>query len=815
MLDINQARSLIAALTGSPVSPVTFQAFYDPKNQLTPSGVHPETWTSTLDQSVDFIDFKQSQKCGIYICVNGTDGIGRETSNITELRTMLVDFDGMVEPQWSLPPHIVQKRDETHGHAFWLIEVDPLLTQEEWTILQKQMSMFYDSDGQVIDPARVIRLPGTQHWKDVNHPTSYRITTNNSLTGHRYTFDEVRDAHMLDAEKDSILHQWISARESLQEGAGYDNDPTDIKRFVSFVTNAAHPAVLGSGSHELFRVACYGHDHGVDLQHTIDILWEHYNPRCCPPWEDAERDHFESVIARAYKYPSSAAGCKSTRSQFTALPPLQEPSTGWDKMHETFHREVRIDVTDKSMAPVSTVMLSGEVDRGYRISSTEAVSLGMTLTAKSSHYDFALVFDGLKHDGVNLIRSQRQFFRFNGRSWKQIDDDVIKAEIQRAFRAYKPANKFTAGVFQVLCDMTNTETVENGIWLTDSERDTSNLAVFRNGIVDLNDPSLTLLPHTHEFFVLNELDYDFIPGAQCPTWLQFLDSIWGGNVALKHQLQEFMGYCLTADNALQRFALFVGKSRGGKGTITRVLTKMVGKENMTAPSLSNFVKDSALHEMSKSSLALVPEAHELHPSIRDSVLSNLKAITGGDPVNYHVMYKGGQSSVFSTKIVISTNGMPKFNDPSGALMNRALVFKFTKSFAGIEDVTLDNRLQAEMTGITQWSIEGLRRLRAQGRFTEASDGRELKEEMKKDMFPLSGFIDDCIDMVATGFAQLDDLYRAYRIWASSEGLKAPMTKVNFNQVLRNSSLDITHEKTGYRGMVVRPMMNAENVLRFK
>ena len=138
----------------------------------------------------------------------------------------------------------------------------------------------------------------------------------------------------------------------------------------------------------------------------------------------------------------------------------------------------------------------------------------MTLTAKSSHYDFALVFDGLKHDGVNLIRSQRQFFRFNGRSWKQIDDDVIKAEIQRAFRAYKPANKFTAGVFQVLCDMTNTETVENGIWLTDSERDTSNLAVFRNGIVDLNDPSLTLLPHTHEFFVLNELDYDFTPGAQ-------------------------------------------------------------------------------------------------------------------------------------------------------------------------------------------------------------------------------------------------------------------------------------------------------------
>lgn len=127
MLDKNQARKLIAALTGSPFSPVTFQAFYDPKNQPAPAGVYPETWTATFDDSVDFIDHKQSQKCGIYVCVNGTDGEGREVENITELRSVLVDFDGMEEPEWALVPHIVQKRDSTHGHAFWLIEVDHLV----------------------------------------------------------------------------------------------------------------------------------------------------------------------------------------------------------------------------------------------------------------------------------------------------------------------------------------------------------------------------------------------------------------------------------------------------------------------------------------------------------------------------------------------------------------------------------------------------------------------------------------------------------------------------------------------------------------
>ncbi|MNW06394.1 hypothetical protein D3C71_2027910 [compost metagenome] len=70
-------------------------------------------------------------------------------------------------------------------------------------------------------------------------------------------------------------------------------------------------------------------------------------------------------------------------------------------------------------------------------------------------------------------------------------------------------------------------------------------------------------------------------------------------------------------------------------------------------------------------------------------------------------------------------------------------------------------------------------------------------------------------MVPAAFTQLEDIYRAYRIWASSEGLKSPMTKVTFNQVLRNSALDVTHEGGGYRGLSLKPMMTAENVLRFK
>ena len=111
MRDNAEALRFIQALTGSSSSLVTFQSFYDPKNYQKSDEVTAATWTSTLSESLQFIDYKQSQYCGIYICINGTDGKGREIENIVDLRCFFVDFDGMYEPEWAIPPHIIQKRD--------------------------------------------------------------------------------------------------------------------------------------------------------------------------------------------------------------------------------------------------------------------------------------------------------------------------------------------------------------------------------------------------------------------------------------------------------------------------------------------------------------------------------------------------------------------------------------------------------------------------------------------------------------------------------------------------------------------------------
>lgn len=818
MHDVNQAREFVEALTGSADSIVTFQAFYDPKGVTAPKGV-AQVWHSTIDASADYITHKQAELAGVYVCINGTDLKGREIYNVTNLRVLFADHDGQAAPNWNLKPHFTQERDPLHGHAFWLIDAGDL-THDEWSILQKQIALYYGTDEQVHDPCRVARLPGTLHLKNPASPQSYTITSNVSKTLPKYTIQQIRDAHVLPADKDAILNQWAEKRAGIDSGVGYEDDPIETNKFINFISNAAFPAVQGSGTHELFRVACYGHDHGVSLENAKTLLWQYYNPRCLPAWTDDERHHFEGVVYRGYHYATSAAGCKTARAEFMALPPLPEPNCGWQNEAAAFNNPVVLLPVSMEIVqtPPAPQKIGDEFRWDHRLTKEQALITAAQMTVKSSHYDFARVFDGVNYHGVRLIRCDKQFYAFTGKSWVTVNDDVIRAAVQRAFSIFKPADAFTSGIFNCLKDHVNVPAVENGTWLSERNTLTSNYTVFANGIVDLNSEVMEIMPHTSEFFSLNELDHNFDPNASCPEFLKFLNSVWDGNNDMKMQLQEFFGYCLTSDVSLQKFAALVGKSRAGKGVIADILTAMVGSRNIAAPALPNLASSTALQEMSTKSLTLIPDAHNVNGNLKDLVLSNLKAITGGDNVSFHEIYKGSRNTKFKTKLVLSTNNVPDFNDPSGALVNRMLVFPFYKSFADNPDTGLRSRLLAEIAGITQWAIEGLRRLRRNdGKFTEGKIGLVQKEEIRKDMFPLSEFVETSCTLDPNEFTMLDDLYNAYRLWAATEGVKNPMIKNVFDKSLRNSALPINHDASGRRGftgITVKAYLSSGNVVGF-
>lgn len=784
--NIEQVRLFLRLLTGSDSNAVTWQVFHDPKNEA-PRPELAKHFVATLDESLDYLNQVQALHCGVYVGINHSDGIGRKDANIIGFRGLFADFDGMTEPEWSLTPHFIQKRDETHGHAFWL--VSDITDADTFKALQKRIAIYHGTDHQVTDPARVVRVAGFNHYKNPAVPAQYTITEDNTDDDHKYTVAEIETAFPLTAEQDAELNNWLTKRKGIQEGSGYQYNERYNEQFKQWLLTTAPIAILGSGSHTVFKVAGWAHDHGIPLEIAQDIMWENYNHRCEPPWQQNEIGDFYGNIERAYYYANSAAGCKTAVGVFSSQSELPPPVGGWEE-----NRKIGEDNKKKEVPVVDVdAMVSEQVtDDPFegRLSHDDAVMVGAKLDVKSSHSDLAQVVDGLLFHGHNIIRNSGVFYEYKNNCWSEVADDVVKAKIYRAYNHLKPADSFTRGVFNVFCDVTNVAHVQAGQYLNNSFKNTNNLVVFKNGMVDLTDDNPVLMPHDRNFFTFNTLQYDYNPNAKCPKFHQFLSSL-GWDEDQKRQLFQWMGYLMTGDITLQKFAIFIGKSRGGKGVLTDIIRALVGESNTVSPALGNIHKDGVLHKMSTSSVALIPDAHNVNFNSRDAVLSMLKAIIGGDAVTYDVKFKPVQTRVLSTRFILSTNNMPEFVDASGALAYRMLIFPFTQSFAGRENPNLRAELLSEIEGIAQESLRGLRELRAQnGKFTESQAGIQEKQDIKEDMFPLSRFVQEACKCLSGASTSTDNLYMAYKLWCLTTGIKHTMTEIQFSKTLRNSDLPI-------------------------
>ena len=92
---------------------------------------------------------------------------------------------------------------------------------------------------------------------------------------------------------------------------------------------------------------------------------------------------------------------------------------------------------------------------------------------------------------------------------------------------------------------------------------------------------------TPDFFCPYALDYGFDAKAPEPHQLAlFLSSVWPKDEESFLALQEWLGYLLTPDKSQHKMALLIGPPRSGRGTICRLIKKLIGASNVANPTLS-------------------------------------------------------------------------------------------------------------------------------------------------------------------------------------------------------------------------------------
>jgi putative DNA primase/helicase len=334
---------------------------------------------------------------------------------------------------------------------------------------------------------------------------------------------------------------------------------------------------------------------------------------------------------------------------------------------------------------------------------------------------------------------QGRMLRYDGRRYLQ--EEMFPTLLRRYFldRKIPHNNNIVGNVVPIIEARTYCDPIRHPalpFWVGGPPCEARNVVAFANGLLDVERAirgDHDLMPHSHKWVSLTCLPHAYDPTAGCPTWLAFLEETLEGDQERIALLQEFFGYCLIPDNSLQKLLILRGVSRGGKGTVVKVLEALLGSDNMTGYTLTSLADKFGLGGLVGKLVASVGEVNLQGHPMKYQIFERLNNITGEDPVEVEYKHNPIKMSLrLPVRFVVSCNQMPHFADDSGALAERILVIDFERACPPERrDPGLAARLIAEASGITNWAIRGLARLRGQGRFTMPAKSLETLNDIRR------------------------------------------------------------------------------------
>jgi putative DNA primase/helicase len=215
-----------------------------------------------------------------------------------------------------------------------------------------------------------------------------------------------------------------------------------------------------------------------------------------------------------------------------------------------------------------------------------------------------------------LHHHRGSFWRFQANHYAPTDAETIRAItwafLENARRIdekndnkpvpFKPNSARVSDVIDALASVCNLDgQMEPPTWLDDADQypDAAEMLPVANGLLHL--PSGKLYPSTPAYFGLSASGVAFDPEAPEPVhWHAFLADLFGTDIEAITTLQDWFGYVLAPDTSQQKILLIVGPRRSGKGTLARVITAMLGRDSVTAPTLSGLQTNFGLARWSAS-----------------------------------------------------------------------------------------------------------------------------------------------------------------------------------------------------------------------
>jgi len=297
-----------------------------------------------------------------------------------------------------------------------------------------------------------------------------------------------------------------------------------------------------------------------------------------------------------------------------------------------------------------------------------------------------------------------------------------------------------------------------------------------NGLLDLR--TFELKKHTHKFLSTIQLPVNYDPNAKCELWEKVVsEDLYPEDIPV---LQEAFGYALYPENIAQKMIIFLGEGNNGKSLILHVLESLIGKEHVATVSPQEIENNRfAISQLFGKLVNIFPDL----PSAMLQSTGKLKALVSGDSLTMEEKFKKPFSFRNRAKFFFSANILPKTSDNTLAFYRRLVIVNFPKTFdANTADPSLPEKLtnEKELSGILNWSLKGLQRLKENGfRFSYKKSIEEIQEIYTRASNPVKAFLDEETVEDSEAYIVKQDLYEKYKDYVSKHKLSSPLSSVSF------------------------------------
>lgn len=385
------------------------------------------------------------------------------------------------------------------------------------------------------------------------------------------------------------------------------------------------------------------------------------------------------------------------------------------------------------------------------------------------------------HDNLPILRHWRgAWWQWRTSHWIELEDRVIRSMLyvftehalylddEGKMKAWAPNRRKIADLLEALAAISLLPSDrDQPAWLDD--RKSGVIVAVGNGLLEVE--RRVLLPHSPLFFNQTAVPFAYDPDAPKPQhWLDFLDQLWPEDQAQKDVLAEWYGYVISGRLDMHKILLMVGPTRGGKGIIGRILTALVGPKNMAGPTLSSLGGEFGLAPLIGKPLAVISDARFVGKDA-GIVVERLLSISGEDSLTVNRKYRDQWTGKLPSRVHIISNQLPKLGDASAAIIGRLVLLILARSWLGCEDHTLEQTLRADLTGILNWSLDGLERLTVTNHntFTRVKAADQAFTVLRDLASPVAAFVRERCSVEADAKIECDELYHRYKLWCDDNG----------------------------------------------